>query len=141
MQVKYIVAIIITNPLLAHTVHIMENLQECKTYCLHFYEYENFLAELSVNGCHHLMWMFGLDHYHYARWLLVLPFVMLRRKVNPDIYREFEENGNFTVRKTDFCPWVLISATNNSMQISKVVVVKLALLRRREILTLDALCT
>ena len=49
----------------------------------------------------HLMWMFGLDHYHYARWLLVLLFDMLRLKVtNPDIYREFEENGNFAVART-----------------------------------------
>ena len=48
-----------------------------------------------------LIWMFGLDHYHYARWLLVHLFDMLRLRVtNPYIYREFEENGHFTVART-----------------------------------------
>ena len=47
MQVREC-AIIIINPLLAHTVHIMENLQECKS-CSHIYEYENILAEFYLS--------------------------------------------------------------------------------------------
>ena len=48
-----------------------------------------------------LPWMFALDHYLYAWWLSVHIFDMDNlEQTNPDIFTEFEENGNFVVART-----------------------------------------
>ena len=48
-----------------------------------------------------LPWLFALGHYLYARWLLVHVFDMDNLALtNPDVYIEFEENGNFVVAQT-----------------------------------------
>ena len=48
-----------------------------------------------------LPWIFALDHIHYARWLTVHHYDMQMLQVtNPDIYYQFEHNGNFTVKRT-----------------------------------------
>ena len=48
-----------------------------------------------------LPWMFSLDRHHYARWLSIHAFDMdILDQTNPDVYLEFEENGNFVVART-----------------------------------------
>ena len=48
-----------------------------------------------------LPWIFALDHFLYARWLSVHVSDMdILAQTNPDIYVEFEENGNFVVARS-----------------------------------------
>ena len=47
------------------------------------------------------MWIFGFDHIHYARWLSIHHYDMeMLKETNPEIYQEFDDNGNFTMRRT-----------------------------------------
>ena len=48
-----------------------------------------------------LPWMFAFDHIHYARWLSVhLHDMQVLDQTNPEIYKEFKNNGNFVVART-----------------------------------------
>ena len=48
-----------------------------------------------------LPWIFVFDHVHYARWLTIHHYDMeVLKETNPEIYHEFNTNGNFTVKRT-----------------------------------------
>ena len=48
-----------------------------------------------------LPWIFAIDRFLYARWLsLHVSDMDILAQPNPDVYVEFEENGNFVVART-----------------------------------------
>ena len=63
-----------------------------------------------------LPWLFALDHYHYARWLLIHLHDMQRlEQTDPQIHHEFCMKGHFVVsrRKNHFPVWASINVMNN----------------------------